>query len=59
MNNENESKQISVLLDQIIEFSREQDKKNPECFLFGVMIAQSFITFHLLALKDLINNEKR
>ena len=59
MNKENESKQISVLLDQLIEYSREQDKKSPDCFLFGVMIAQSFMTFHLLTLKDLINNEKR
>lgn len=55
---EEKIKKINNFIDQLIEYSVEQDKKNPEFFLFGVMMASSFMTFHLKSLKDYINSEE-
>ena len=55
---ESKNKMLKQLLDQLIQQSVEQDKKSSDYYLFGVMIASSWMTFHLKALKDLINSEK-
>ena len=55
---EGKNKMLNQLLDQLIQQSVEQDKKSSDYYLFGVMIASSWMTFHLKALKDLINSEK-
>ena len=55
---EGKHKMLNQLLDQLIQQSVEQDKKSSDYYLFGVMIASSWMTFHLKALKDLINSEK-
>lgn len=55
---ESKNKMLNQLLDQLIEQSTEQDKKSSDYYLFGVMIASSWMTFHLKALKNLINSEE-
>ena len=50
-------KEALKLLDEIIEFSITQDVFNPDISLGGVHNAESFMTFHLKVLREMLLEE--